>query len=199
MFEKYLPHTMDASVDAATRELFATHSNTLKYAATHCNTLQYCFTNMCIDAIDASLDMATRGWAGAHGEEEIDLRQVLATHCNTLQHAATRCNTLQHTAALFHRICGYVYVLRNVVCNTTQHDTTQHNTTQHNTLQHTATTHCNTGSHNKSKRVCAAAGFWEGVHRRTLSESNPRQQGDRYAFSKKKYSSSACVCMLIII
>jgi len=140
MFEKYLPHTMDASVDAATRELFATHSNTLKYAATHCNTLQYCFTNMCIDAIDASLDMATRGWAGAHGEEEIDLRQVLATHCNMLQHAATHCNTLQHYFTEYVDTC----MCYGMWC-VTQHNTTQHNTTQHNTIhcstlqQHTAT------------------------------------------------------------
>jgi len=60
----------------------------------------------------------------------------IATHCNTLQHAATCCNTLQHTCNWFQQA--------SEECNTLQHTATHCNTLQHtvthwSTLKPTAT------------------------------------------------------------
>ena len=102
--------------------------------------------------------------------------QHTATHCNTLQHAVTHCNTLQHTATH---------------CNTLQHTvphstTLQHTATHSNTLQHTAT-HCNTLQHPAThcyalqhKGCCTCKpcpGYWWlhsvcSIHGRVFSEEN---------------------------
>jgi len=98
--------------------------------------------------------------------------ELLATHCNTLQHDIRTalsgwitCNTLQHTAIRHTHSTEWMSYLQHTAthCNTLQHTATHCNTSsvyfnvsscatcdalQHNTLQHAATqTHCNTLQH----------------------------------------------------
>ena len=105
---------------------------------------------------------------------------VIATHCNPLQHTATHCiqarrpsrlavvvsrhihcnttlqlavtnNTLQHSDTLQHTATLCKMTLSLSYCCISTH-TLQHNSATHyNTLQHTAT-HCNTLQHTADKR-----------------------------------------------
>jgi len=108
--------------------------------------------------------------------------QVIATRCNTLQHAATRCNTLQHTAA--HIKVSYMSAAmpggtrRSPFIIIPPHTTThcnalQHTATQSNTLQHTSKYHtwaqprqeAQDGAHSYSTRASATVGTPPpGVH-----------------------------------
>ena len=62
-----------------------THCNTLQHNATQCNSLQLAATHYRMHATSAH-----------NGDRQSHI--CIATHCNTLQHAAIHYNTLQHTA-----------------------------------------------------------------------------------------------------
>ena len=60
--------------------------------------------------------------------------QHTTTYCNTLQHTATHCNTLQHTE----RHCNTLHTSSSTAATPTHCNTLQHTATYRNTLRHTA-------------------------------------------------------------
>jgi len=99
-----------------------------KHTATHCITPQHtlCIRLICRGAQNRLQHTATHRSCTAHLQSS-SCTEVLATHCNTLQHTAIHCNTLQYTATHATHQMNPAHLQKSP----------QHTATHLNTLKHT--------------------------------------------------------------
>ena len=147
----------------------ATHCNTLQRIATHCNRLQpfqcsqsilrwgYRQVTPC-NTLQRTVVHCNMGGLAVYIALGVPLSHLVATRCNTLQHAATHCNTLQNTVndcnSLQQEDCTQP-ISRSEYRQATHCITLQRTATHCNTLQHSAI-HSNTLQHSSTGRVLAS-------------------------------------------
>jgi len=138
----------------------ATHHNTSQHTATHCNTradtlhttamlavIEY-FCNTVQhtsgerDTLPVSIDRDTLPVGIDRDTLPVGpecLNNMIATHCNTMQHPATPCNTLQHNSGNPRHCRSAQNVWIWLYHTATHSNTLQHPATPHTTPQQTAT------------------------------------------------------------
>ena len=137
----------------------------------------------------------------------LQLTEITAAHCNTLQHTATH-DTLSYihyddTATLQHTATHYSTLQHTAThCNTLQHtathcNTLQHTVTHYRTLQHTAT-HCNTLHHIHTLHLTVAYSSGTDPPSCITNTSQTLHKHSTMTYTQTRYSRPQNIYMIIM-